>query len=111
VRRRTTSLAFGIPKFKAGRSYVLLQVPTVGPAPPLYDIPESHTLRKVISEADENQKKILHGKPGIERRSVIDFFRLKLGYSSNAIEGNKLSEAEVLEFILYGIFPCWLWFL
>lgn len=92
-----------MPKFRAGRSYVL-QVPIVGPVPPLYEIPASHTLRKLISEADENQKKILHGRPAVERSSVLDFFRVKLGYSSNAIEGNKLSEGDVLQFIRCGMF-------
>ena len=58
-------------------------------------------LKDKLLKIDVNQK--LVAQKNLDPSSISMLFRIKLGFHSNAIEGNSLSEKQIIDFIQNGI--------
>lgn len=78
-------------------------------------------LADLLALADENKKRCIHMlfvffifvfdlmlkdielQKTLHFKSILDWFRIRLGYTSNALEGNSFSENDVYLLIIEGI--------
>jgi len=65
--------------------------------------PESEKLSSLLKRADANKAKFINIRKTIQTTSLVNWLRIRLGYSSNALEGNTLSERDVYYLIQEGI--------
>jgi len=62
----------------------------------------STKLSALFLQADNNKKTYI-ARNRLDSNSVVDWFRVRLGYTSNALEGNTLSEKDVYMLVKEGI--------
>ena len=76
------------------------------PAAPIYASDSmiiNPTLKEKLVKIDENKLHVL--QKNLDPSSISMLYRVKLGFHSNAIEGNSLNESQVIDFIQNGIVP------
>jgi hypothetical protein len=81
--------------FNLNRAILNASIPSFPPAPPVWTQPNvSHEV-----DIDAQWKEVLLVKENYNRKSWLDHFRVRMGYTSNKIEGNRFTEAEVRNFL------------
>jgi len=68
----------------------------------LFDTPQSESLNTIINLADQKKKMINENFMNVAP-SFLDIFRKKLTYTSNALEGNSMTEKQVFTYIDTGV--------
>lgn len=68
---------------------------------PLYDVPSSSSLDRILKLADKKKKEFAAKDKNI-RDSLEQYLQIRLNYTSNALEGNSLTEQDVFSLLQTG---------
>lgn len=74
--------------------------PRLPPAPPVWTVPRNIQLE---SEIDQLRSSVLAVQCQYTHQSWTEHFRIRMGYTSNKLEGSSFSEAEVMQFVKTGL--------
>jgi hypothetical protein len=86
---------FGLSRGLATKSYP--------PPSPLFEFPVDDVLKTAFVDVSLAKDAAISAQRRYDSQSVFEYFRLRLGFTSNKIEGNSFSEEEVFKYLKTGV--------
>ena len=73
------------------------------PPPPVFDFIIDQELQEAMDKVIILKQQAVEVQRKYDTNSVFEYFRMRLGFTSNKIEGNSFSENEVYKYLKTGI--------
>jgi len=85
------------------RSFAKSAYKTVPASPQVFEVPITAKLKAIEQKIDENNPKVIASQHMNDWLGWLKFLRIRLGFTSNGIEGNSLTEKDIIQFIERGV--------